>query len=128
MEEAQRIGRLNAVDVAEGGMVNNAAEGDYKSQVFLLRHLSPRYKPPARQVNIEHKRAKDEEEAFQEMKREHWEQITEAWRHILESVRENHFELSEEETEKVLKNMPELNITGVDEGPDDSVDQTQQPK
>jgi vesicle coat complex subunit len=125
MEEAQRIGRLNAVDIAEGGMVNKASEGDYKSQVFLLRHLSATYKPQPRQVNIEHKRSGDKEEEFEIMKREQWNQITEAWKRILESVRNENMGLSEEDTEEIIKNVPDLNITTPDEEIDDSADQTQ---
>ena len=127
MEEAQRIGRLNAIDVAEGGMVSKASEGDYKSQVFLLRHLSPTYKPQPRTVTIDHKRSGDKEEAFEIMKREQWNHITDAWKQILESVGDKDMEISDEEAEKILEHIPDLNITAPDEGLGDSVDQTQSP-
>lgn len=128
MEEAQRIGRLNAIDVAEGGMVSKASEGDYKSQVFLLRHLSATYKPQPRTVTIDHKRSGDKEEAFEIMKREEWNRITKAWKQILESVRNEDMEISDEEAEKILQHLPDLNITEAGEESDDSADQTLLPK
>jgi hypothetical protein len=127
MEEAQRIGRLNAIDVAEGGMVSKASEGDYKSQVFLLRHLSATYKPQPRTVTIDHKRSGDKEEAFELMRREQWNHITDAWKQIIESVGNEDMEISDEEAEKILQNLPDLNIIAPDGELGDSVDQTQSP-
>jgi len=45
MDEAIRIGRANIVDIAEGGLVRKAGEGDFKSQTFILRHHSQMYRP-----------------------------------------------------------------------------------
>lgn len=113
MEEAQRIGRLNTIDIAEGGMVSRASEGDFKSQAFLLRNLSSIYKPQPRLVTIDHKRSGDNEEAFKRMEREHWEQISDAMKNISELVIK--LDLTEEQTEEILNDLPDINIIGIEE-------------
>lgn len=127
MEEAQRIGRLNAIDVAEGGMVNKAAEGDYKSQVFLLKHLSPTYKPQPRIVTIDHKRSGDKEEEFELIKREHWDQITEAYKKLMELIGNEESYLPKEGLDEIRSNLPDINIIETESFVSDSVGQSQQP-
>lgn len=106
MEEAQRIGRLNAIDVAEGGMVLKAAEGDFKSQSFLLRHLSPHYKPDPKKVFIEHARPKDVEEEFENYVREQFNLITDGWRGLIDATRLNDDEKRREARLSIKKNAP----------------------
>jgi hypothetical protein len=127
MEEAQRIGRLNAIDVAEGGMVSKASEGDYKSQVFLLRHLSATYKPQPRTVTIDHKRSGDKEEAFEIMKREHWDQITEAYKNVMELLREEELYLPKEALDEIRQKLPDVSITETELDLNDPADQTPLP-
>ncbi len=111
--EAVKRGRDNNCDIAEHALLLKIKEKDLGAIKYQLSHNSPRYKPKIRKVIIEHSQIGQKKEEFEEMKREHWNQITEAHKNLGDLLRRMH--LTEEQAEEILKNVPDINITDTED-------------
>lgn len=116
--EAIKRGRESNCDLAEHALMLKVKDKDLGAIKYQLSNNSPRYKPKIRKVIVEHSQMGQKKQELEEMKREHWNQIDEAHRNLVELLRK--MDLTEEQTEEVLKTVPDVNITGTEDS--ESVD------
>lgn len=109
-DKAMRTGRENNCDIAEHALMLNVKDKKMDAIKYVLSHNSTRYKPKIRKVIIEHSQTGQKKEGFEETKREHWDQLSEAWRDLTELVRNPAMELTEEQTEEVLSHLPDIGL------------------
>lgn len=107
---AIKRGRENNCDVAEHALMMNVKDKKMDAIKYVLAHNSTRYKPKIRKVIIEHSQTGEKKEELKQMQREHWDQINDAYKSLIELVRNPDMNLTEAQTEEVLSKLPDINI------------------
>lgn len=85
--EAIKRGRETVCDIAEHALLQNIKEKRMDAIKYQLSHNSSRYRPKSRKVTIEHSTTGEKLEQLKEIRREHWKQIDEAHKHLVEMLR-----------------------------------------
>lgn len=111
--EAIRRGRENNNDIAEHSLLLKIKDKDLGAIKYQLSHNSGRYKPKTRKVIIEHSHIGKKKEEFEEMKREHWNEITRELRHLLDMATID--DDTEDENVERIKNMSEKMFTDIED-------------
>lgn len=103
---AIKRGRENNCDVAEHALMMNVKDKKMDAIKYVLAHNSARYKPKIRKVIIEHSQTGEKKEELKQMQREHWSEIGEAYKSVIELVRNPVMKFTEEKTKDILGKMP----------------------
>lgn len=114
VKDAMKVGRENGNDMADFSLLQLIREKNLGAIKWYQVHGNPKYRPKPRRILFEHSRIGQDKDEFEAMKREHWNQITDAMKDVTEMVRHQQA-FTEEAAEKIIESLPDVDITDIED-------------
>jgi hypothetical protein len=106
--KSQKIGRDNVNDLCDFSTIQLIREKNFSTIKWYKSFNDKRYKPKPRRVIIEHSKLGENQEMFDIVKREEWDKITDAHKHIYEISTGNYSAETKAKLEEFLRRTGQL--------------------